>query len=285
MDEFQGRVAVVTGAASGIGFALAERFAGEGMKVVLADVEDGALAAANNRLADLGYTTLPVQADVSSLEDVQSLADRAFEAFGQVDVLCNNAGVSGGSMKALWDQPMNDWRWVMGVNLWGVIHGVHAFLPRMVAQGTDGHVVNTASSAGLLMGSGIYGVTKHAVVALSESLYQELGARDAKIGVSVLCPGFVNTNITESVRNRPAGLPGDALPEEIPPEVQQRIEYLRGMLKSGYPPSEVAEAVFQGIRERKLYVVPAQDMIKAGIRRRLDNVAEERNPDVRSPLG
>lgn len=281
MDEFQDRVAVVTGAASGIGFALAERFAKEGMKVVLADVEDGALDAANARLEDTGATTLPVKTDVSKWEDVDSLADRAFDAFGQVDVLCNNAGVSGGSMKALWDQPMNDWHWVMGVNLWGVIHGCHAFLPRMVAQGTDGHVVNTASSAGLLMGSGIYGVTKHGVVALSESLFQELGARETKIGVSVLCPGFVNTNITEAGRNRPAELPGDAIPDDLPPEVQQRIEYMRSMLKSGYPPSEVADAVFQGIRERTLYVVPAQDMIKEGIKRRLENVAEERNPELR----
>jgi short-subunit dehydrogenase len=170
----------------------------------------------------------------------------------------------------------------MGVNLWGVIHGVHAFLPRMVAQGTEGHIVNTASSAGLLLGGGIYGVTKHAVVALSEGLYQELRGRETKIGVSVVCPGFVNTNIPESARNRPADLPGDAPPDDVPPEVQARIDYLRSMLKSGYSPAEVAEAVFEGIREGRLYVVPAQDAIKAGIRSRLDAVREERNPEVRA---
>jgi len=282
MREFRDKVAVVTGAASGIGFGMAERFAAEGMKVVLADVEEAALEEANEKLSTSGATTLAVRTDVSNSEDVQALADQAFDAFGEVHVLCNNAGVAGGSMKPLWEQPLNDWRWVMGVNLWGVIHGMHAFLPRMVAQGTEGHVVNTASSAGLATGSGIYGVTKHAVVAFSESLYQGLGAMGSKIGVSVVCPGFVNTNIPESARNRPAGLPGDAPPETVAPEVQARIDYMRNMLRAGYPPSEVADAAFEGIREGRLYVVPAQDLVKEAIRVRLDNVRDERNPDMRA---
>ena len=285
MEEFKDCTAVITGAASGIGYALAERFGLEGMNVVMADVEEQALEAAHNRLSDLGVNAIAVKADVSQLEEVQALADKAYAEYGAVHILCNNAGVGGGGMKPLWEQSLNNWKWVMGVNLWGVIHGIHAFLPRMVEQGTDGHVVNTASSAGLMQGSGIYGVTKHAVVSLSEGLYQELTSLGHKIGVSVLCPGFVDTNITESERNRPDDLPGDAPPQQIPEDVQQRIDMLRGLLKSGYRPSEVADAVLEGVRERNFYVVPAQPMIKAGIKVRLDNVANERNPSTERLLG
>ena len=229
-----------------------------------------------------GDHAIAVKTDVSQAQQLEGLADKAYEAFGAVHILCNNAGVSGGGMKPLWDQPINNWKWVMGVNLWGVIHGIQAFMPRMVDQGTEGHIVNTASSAGLLQGSGIYGITKHAVVALSEALYQELAGLDAKIGVSVLCPGFVDTNITESDRNRPDDLPGDAPPEDIPEELQQRMDAFRGLLKSGYRPAEIADAVFEGVRESRLYVVPAQPMIKEGIKRRLENVADERNPDMQA---
>ena len=280
MEEFKGRTAVITGAASGIGYGLAERFGAEGMNIVMADVEEPALERAHNKLSDLGVNAIAVKADVSKLEQVQALADRAFDEFGAVHILCNNAGVGGGGMQPLWEQPMSNWQWTMGVNLWGVIHGIHTFLPRMVEQGTEGHVVNTASSAGLMHGAGIYGVTKHAVVSLSESLYQELAGLGHNIGVSVLCPGLVNTNIMESERNRPEDLPSEPPPDHIPEDVQQRIDAFRGLLKSGYQPSEVADAVFNGVREGKLYVVPAQPMIKDGIRRRLDNVANERNPEM-----
>ena len=287
MEEFKDRTAVITGAASGIGYGLAERFGAEGMNIVMADVEEAALEAAHNKLSDLGVNAIAVKTDVSQLEQIEALADRAYDEYGAVHILCNNAGVGGGGMKPLWEQPMTNWQWTMGVNFWGVVHGIHAFLPRMVAQGTQGHVVNTASSAGLMHGSGIYGITKHAVVSLSESLYQELAGLGHKIGVSVLCPGLVDTNIMDAERNRPEDLPGDPPPDHIPEEVQQRIEAFRGLLKSGYSPSEVADAVFNGVREGKLYVVPAQPMIKEGIRRRLDNVANERNPEVpaRSMIG
>ncbi len=282
MEEFKDRTAVITGAASGIGYALAERFGSEGMNVVMADVEEAALETAHNKLSDLGVNAIAVKTDVSQAKQLEDLADKAYEEFGAVHILCNNAGVSGGGMKPLWDQPINNWKWVMGVNLWGVIHGIRAFMPSMVDQGTEGHIVNTASSAGLLQGSGIYGITKHAVVALSEALYQELAGLDAKIGVSVLCPGFVDTNITESDRNRPDDLPADAPPEDIPEEIQQRMDAFRGLLKSGYRPAEIADAVFEGVRESRLYVVPAQSMIKEGIKRRLENVADERNPDMQA---
>ncbi len=283
MEEFKDRTAVITGAASGIGYALAARFGSEGMNVVMADVEEPALEAAHNKLSDLGVNAIAVKADVSQLDQIQALADRAYDEFGAVHILCNNAGVSGGSIKPLWEQPVNDWNWVMGVNLWGVIHGIQAFMPRMVDQGTAGHVVNTASTMGLMPGSGIYGVTKHAVVALSEALYQELAGLDAKIGVSVLCPGAVDTNVMDSARNRPADLPGEEL-GEVPEDVQQRIDFVRGMLKAGYPPSDMADAVFEGIKERKLYIVPAQPMIKELIRARLDDVANERNPSTTDSL-
>ncbi len=284
MEEFKDRTAVITGAASGIGYALAERFGSEGMNVVMADVEEAALETAHNKLSDLGVNAIAVKTDVSQAKQLEGLADKAYEAFGAVHILCNNAGVSGGSVKPLWEQPTNDWNWVMGVNLWGVIHGIQAFMPRMVEQATEGHVVNTASTMGLMQGSGIYGVAKHAVVALSEALYQELAGLDANIGVSVLCPGAVDTNVMDSERNRPDDLPGDAPPEHIPEEIQQRIDFVRGMLKAGYPPSDMADAVFNGIKERKLYIVPAQPMIKEAIRTRLDNIANERNPSTTDSL-
>ena len=168
MKEFKDRTAVITGAASGIGYALAERFGAEGMNVVMADVEEAALEAAHNKLSDLGVNAIAVKTDVSQAEQLEHLADRAFEEFGAVHILCNNAGVSGGGMLPLWEQPLNNWNWVMGVNLWGVIHGIRAFMPRMVEQGTEGHVINTASPAGLLHGRGIYGITVHPCGSLSE---------------------------------------------------------------------------------------------------------------------
>ena len=165
MEELKGRVAVVTGAASGIGLGLAERFVAEGMKVVLADVEEGPLRAAEDRLGAAGAEVLAVQTDVSKWESVERLADAAYERFGAVHIVCNNAGVGGTGVfvGGIWDRDPAEWQWVMGVNLWGVIHGVHAFVPRMLRGGEDGRIVNTASAAGVVYGNGIYGVTKHAV--------------------------------------------------------------------------------------------------------------------------
>jgi len=202
MKAFQGKVAVVTGAASGIGRALAERCAQEGMKVVLADIEGQALLQASGDLAAQGAQTLAVPTDVSQAGEVETLARKAFEAYSAVHLLFNNAGVGAGT--TAWESTLADWEWVLGVNLWGVIHGLRAFVPRMLAQETECHVVNTASVAGLLPGRGVYGVSKHAVVALSEALSADLGQQRSKIGVSVLCPGYVNTRILDSsVRHRP----------------------------------------------------------------------------------
>ena len=191
MQDLKDRVAVITGAASGIGLALAERFAHERMKVVLADVEDGALRVAEEKIRATGADVLAVKTDVSRWESMERLADAAYERFGAAHIVCNNAGVGGTGVfvGGIWDRDPAEWQWVMGVNLWGVIHGVHAFLPRMLREGHEGHIVNTASAAGIGYGNGIYGVTKHAVVALSEAVHTQLQAARAKVGVSVVCPG------------------------------------------------------------------------------------------------
>jgi len=196
MKQFKDRVAVVTGAASGIGFALAERFAAERMKVVMADVEAPALEKATSTLRPKAPAVLPVQVDVSRPEDVERLARETYAAFGAAHVLCNNAGVA--VLGAVHEHSLADWQWVMNVNLWGVIHGVRAFLPRMLAGGDEGHIVNTASMAGLTTAPfmSVYDVTKHGVVALSESMYKEQQLSGSLIGVSVVCPGSVDTELS-----------------------------------------------------------------------------------------
>jgi NAD(P)-dependent dehydrogenase (short-subunit alcohol dehydrogenase family) len=286
MQELSGRVAVVTGAASGIGLGLARRFAEEGMKLVLADVEAAPLERARAELADAGREVIAARVDVSQAREVEALCDQAYERFAAVHVLCNNAGVGGSGLQPLWKQSLREWEWVLGVNLWGVIHGIRAFVPRMLEQDTAGHIVNTASVAGLVDGGGIYGATKHAVVSLSESLYRQLAAANSKLGVSVLCPGFVDTHIWDSPRNRPAHL----APEEAPSErALQRAaaqrEQLRATLATGYSPAEVAAAVVDGIRAERFYVVAAQPAIKELIRLRAERVVSEANPPTADRSG
>jgi NAD(P)-dependent dehydrogenase (short-subunit alcohol dehydrogenase family) len=206
VDDLTGRVAVVTGAASGLGRAMAERFAAEGMRVVLSDIDRDGVHEVATALSKAGSETHAVVTDVSRSEDVERLADEAFARFGAVHVLCNNAGVVKNART--WALTLDDWSWVLGVDLWSVIHGVRAFVPRMLAQGDGGHVVNTASMAGLLPMPKLaaYATAKSAVVALSESLQHDLDAEGADISVSVFCPGFIATRITDSARNRPTSL-------------------------------------------------------------------------------
>jgi len=275
MKEFEEKVAVVTGAASGIGRAMAERFAAEGMKVVLADVEEGALARAEAEMREKSATVLSVVTDVSSGEAVEKLAQETLDAFGAVHVLCNNAGVVDGG-GPMWQKTLADWEWVVGVNLWGVIHGVRVFVPIMLDQGEEGHIVNTASMAGLMTGGGnTYGVTKHAVVSLSESLYLELQTAGAQISASVLCPGWVTTSILDAERNRPAELTNPA--QEPDPLAAQAREMVQGLIANGLSPDKLADQVFEAIRDDRFYILTHPEMTPV-IERRMKNILEGRNP-------
>jgi NAD(P)-dependent dehydrogenase (short-subunit alcohol dehydrogenase family) len=277
MKDFHGRVAVVTGAASGIGRALAEKCAQEGMKVVLADFDVQALKQTEEELRASGAEVLAVHTDVSQAADVEELAQQAFATYGAVHLLFNNAGVSAGT--TIWESSLDDWQWVLGVNLWGVIHGVHAFVPRMLAQDTEGHIVNTASSAGLMASTdlGIYKVSKHAVVSLSETLALELEARGAKLKASVLCPYWVNTRIMDAERNRPQSLPQASAEQNLDPEAVARKEAMRQVIQAGMEPSQVAEITFDAIREEKFYVFTDPSTKKLA-KVRLDDILHERMP-------
>mgnify|MGYP001597918873 CR=1 FL=1 len=253
MKQLRGRVAVVTGGASGIGRGMAEAFAAEGMKLVLADIEDAALEPAVAALRASGAEAIGVRCDVTSPASVAQLAERALAQYGAVHVVCNNAGVAGAAnVGALWELPLADWEWVLGVNTWGVIHGMRAFMPILALQ-PEAHVVNTASLAGTMVSGGIYGVSKHACVAISEALYRACQLRAPHVGVSVLCPGWVNTRILESERNRPET--PRPTPEAAPSsEFGAAREVIAGLLKAGLPPRKVGEIVVEAIQANRFYV-------------------------------
>ena len=284
MKDFAGKVAVVTGAASGMGLAFATRFADEGMNVVLADIESEPLAMAEAGIKAKGGKALAVKTNVLHQEDLDRLADAAFSTFGNVHILCNNAGVASGSALPIWEAPIEDFEWVYGVNFMGVLYGIRAFVPRMIANGEEGHIVNTASMAGLLAGASPYSVSKHSVVCLTEGLYSEFRARGTKLSASVLCPGWVKTNILESQRNRPEEYGPAPDPTKAPPEMQAGIQMVRGMLENGYPPEEVARQVFEAVRDDKFYIFPAQDYMLEAVKNRMTGIIEQRNPALR-PMG
>lgn len=283
MDDFEGKVAVVTGGASGIGLAMATRFAQEGMKIVLGDIEKGALDTAVASLRQQEFEVHGVVADVADAASVENLAREAIERFGKVHVVCNNAGVGGSRAARVWDATLDDWNWAMGVNTWGVIYGIRSFVPIMLAQGEPGHIVNTASVAGLVQGNRVYSVTKHAVVALSEALYDGLMLEGGKIGASVLCPGLYFTNLSSAERNRPDSL--KEMPEQertmgADPAVAERARQLRDMI--GRPPEELAEQVLQGIKDNQFYII-THDEYDDVIRERMENILTRRNPDPKGP--
>ena len=259
MREFAGKTAVVTGAASGMGLAFARRFAAEGMNVVLADIEQDALDAQVQRLEQEERSVLGVTVNTMRRETLERLRDETIERFGNVHILCNNAGVAsmedagagmGRDLRGSWEVPDNTWDWVLGVNFWGVLYGIQVFVPHMLEHGEEGHIVNTASVAGLIPSGGAYGVSKHAVLTLTEGLYQQFQQMGANLSASVLCPGLVDTKIGYAERNRPEEF-GEQV--EITPEMEAGIIATLG---GGMDASEVAEVVFNSIVEQRCYILP-----------------------------
>ncbi|MFC1715533.1 SDR family NAD(P)-dependent oxidoreductase [Candidatus Poribacteria bacterium] len=294
MKDFSGKVAVVTGAASGIGRAMAERFAAEGMKIVLADIEQEELAKTESEMQTKGATVLAVQTDVSKSRDVESLAEKTLNSFGAVHLLCNNAGVGVSAPRPAWEHTPANWKWILGVNLWGVIHGIRVFVPIMLDQDTECHIVNTASMGGLfsLPFLGIYSSTKHSVVTFSEVLHRELLLKRAKIKVSVLCPGVVKTRIGQAERNRPKELQNPSADEasSLQGEIKDLGSYFSALYESKEAdirkeyeevilPEQVADRVFEAVREDRFYII-THPRWKDCVRTRMKEILEERNPDV-----
>ena len=275
MKDFAGKVAVVTGAGSGFGREFARVGARLGMKLALADIRPGALAATADELRAQGAQLIAEPVDVRRGADVERLAQRTLDAFGAVQLLFNNAGVAAGGL--VWEHSVKDWEWVLGVNLWGAIHGVRTFVPIMLAQGDDCHVVNTASVAGLLSPQmmGVYNVSKHGVVTLTETLYQDLRVTGARIGVSLLCPAFVPTGIAQSHRNRPAALRDAAAPTASMIASQKANE--KAVSSGRIGAAEVAQQTFDAIRENRFYVI-THPKILASVELRLQDVVAQRNP-------
>ena len=286
MKDLAGRVAVVTGGASGIGRGLAERFAAEGVRVVVADIEEPPLEETVEGIRAGGGEAMAVVCDVSSWPSVEALRAACFEAFGPPDVLCNNAGVA--ATGAVAELSLKSWEWCLGVNLWGVIHGCRAFLGAMIERGS-GHVVNTASILGHMSSVGLapYNVSKHGVVAFSETLHAEMLAAGAGVGVTCLCPGLVSTNILDSERNRPERLLGDAGAGSWDSGALGADETARAAVRDLYneakDPAEVAEMVLQAIADDRLWLFTDGDFDGAIAARHRD-IEARRNPGSSSSI-
>lgn len=280
MKDFQGKVAVITGGASGLGRAMAERFAREGMSIVLADVEPSALARAEAEMKAAGAKVIGVRTDVSKAADVEALAEKTLAAFGGVHLLANNAGVAEGG--SVWDNTVADWEWVLGVNMWGVIHGVRVFTPIMLAQGSEGHIINTASVAGLISppGMGIYCVSKHAVVTLSECLHQDLAQKTDKLKCSVLCPAYVPTGIADSGRNRPADLKETR--QKSAADLALDASLKKAVQSGKQSATDVAQKVYEAVRDERFYIL-THPKIKPSIQWRMEDILQDRNPT--NPMG
>ncbi len=282
MQEFAGKTAVITGAASGMGLAFAERFARAGMNIVLTDIEEPTLAEAETAVraeataAGHDIETMTKVVDVADAAAVQALADESIERFGQINLLFNNAGVGGSSLSATPGHiDLNDWKWVIDVNLWGVINGHAAFLPHMLEHG-DGHIVNTASMAGHFPGHSAYAASKWAVVGITEGLFGQLDALDSTLGVSCLCPGWVDTKIAESARNRPEWAAPSALTEPTADQ-EARNDFIKEALASGMAPDQVAQLVYDAIVAGQFWIFTDMNMVQA-LDARYDAVRNVTNP-------
>lgn len=281
MDELDGKVGVITGAASGIGRAMAVAFAGEGMHLALADIEAEPLEETAEMVRADGVNAIVVPTDVSDADAVEHLAQRTVSELGALHLACNNAGVSGGGLT--WEIDLQTWEWVLGVNLFGVIHGVRSFTPRIVASG-GGHIVNTASMAGLTSPPGMspYNVSKHAIVTLSEALAVELSMTHPEVGVSVLCPGWVRTRIHEADRNRPAD-PAVPIDEAVAVDAEEQaaLDAMRDMvaalIEGGLDPAAVADQVVDAVRERRPWVLTHPDWMDM-VRSRTERIIAEEPP-------
>jgi NAD(P)-dependent dehydrogenase (short-subunit alcohol dehydrogenase family) len=275
VQDFTNKVAVVTGAASGIGKAMAQRFAAEGMQLVLADIEHEPVLQFAGELRAAGTHVLSQRVDVSKPDDLDMLAARAYDEFGAVHLLCNNAGILPPGAP-VWKEPLSTWHWTLNVNFFGVLHGVQAFVPRMLKANHEAHIVNTASLAGLttrpLMSA--YNVSKHAVVALSECLYAELQLTTSKIHVSVLCPAFAKTRLAESARNKPEGVQAD------PSASFGFYDALRHVVEEGTPPETIVSAMMEAVRENQFWIL-THPHLDRGIRERFESMLSRTNPPLR----
>ena len=268
MEELAGRTAVITGAGSGMGKAFALRFAAEGMAIVAADIQPDALAATVAELTAAGHQVAGVATDVADPDSLHRLADAAYDRFDAVHLLCNNAGVEGYLDGPIWAATTKDWQWTVGVNFWSVVHGIQAFVPRMLAGGEPGHIVNTCSMTAVVSAGNMYSITKHAVLALTEVLALDLARREAPIGVTALCPGIIATNLFRGSRNRPASLQEDAsdaarktgTPSDRDAQVgRETRDRMHAMLATGMPPAEVAAMLVGAVRAGTRYLLTDHD--------------------------
>ena len=276
MESFARKTAVITGAGSGLGLALARALANEGARLVLADINADDLAAAESGLRADGADCTSCVTDVAWSGSVDTLAERAKAHFGRVHLLFNNAGVTVAG--PVWESSEADWEWLIGVNLMGIVHGIRSFVPDMIAHGEAAHIVNTASVAGLITPPGFsaYTVTKHAAVALSEVLYQDLLARTTQIGVSVLCPAYFPTRIADSARNRPAAL-RDPGTNETKPETEAEAQIRHAVERGKLSADEIARMTLEGIRAGRFYILPHPN-IKPTIEKRMQDILLDRPP-------
>ena len=289
-SNLMGKTAVITGAANGIGLAIAERLLKAGMKVVIADIDPDSIDKQVSRLKSEGYSVEGKETDVTSESSVRELAEFTISQFGNIHILCNNAGIGGGAAddKSLWEASISDWKWVLDINVWGVIHGIRVFTPLMLAHGQEGHIINTASKAGLIFGTSLYSTSKHTVIALTEALYAQLKQVNSKLTVSVLCPGAVNTNLnSNSIRIRPEDKKFDENSNLFNQDKTLQSKNFMSTYQStvqtrmaaGKEPSEIAEMLMQGLENGDFYIMPSR-LEDAVVDERYKNIQERKIEDL-----